>query len=106
MTLPASGTTHPHVSLRGLLQGRDFRRLYGTRLVSQTGDGAFQAALASFIFFNPNNATTAASAAAAFASVLLPYSVVGPFAGVLLDRWSRQRVLDVAVVDVVGVPNA
>ena len=31
--------------------------------------------------------------AAGFAALLLPYSVVGPFAGVLLDRWRRQRVL-------------
>jgi MFS family permease len=31
--------------------------------------------------------------AAAFTVLLLPYSVIGPFAGVLLDRWWRQRVL-------------
>ena len=30
---------------------------------------------------------------AAFAVLLLPYSLIGPFAGVLLDRWRRQRVL-------------
>ena len=89
----STATRPDHERLRTLLRSPDFRRLYATRLVSQTGDGAFQAALASFVFFNPNNATTAGSAAAAFASVLLPYSVVGPFAGVLLDRWSRQRVL-------------
>ena len=29
----------------------------------------------------------------AFAVLLLPYSLIGPFAGVLLDRWRRQRVL-------------
>jgi hypothetical protein len=28
--------------------------------------------------------------------LLLPYSLVGPFAGVFLDRWSRQRVLVIA----------
>ena len=28
--------------------------------------------------------------------MLLPYSLVGPFAGVLLDRWWRQRVLVIA----------
>jgi hypothetical protein len=30
--------------------------------------------------------------------VLLPYSFIGPFAGVLLDRWSRQRTLLIANV--------
>ena len=31
--------------------------------------------------------------AVAFAILLLPYSVFGPFIGVLIDRWSRQRIL-------------
>lgn len=31
--------------------------------------------------------------AAAFAILLLPYSLIGPFAGVLLDRWQRRNVL-------------
>ena len=34
--------------------------------------------------------------AAGLAVILLPYSVVGPFAGALLDRWDRRRVLLVA----------
>ena len=71
----------------------DFRRLLSVRLGGQAGDGLFQGALFGAAFFNPEKATSAAAAAAAFATVLLPYSVVGPFAGVLLDRWSRQRVL-------------
>ncbi|MBC7374938.1 MAG: MFS transporter, partial [Frankiales bacterium] len=53
----------------------------------------FQAALFSAVFFNPERATSAGEAAAGFATLLLPYSVVGPFAGVFLDRWRRQRVL-------------
>src|SRR3712207_233391 len=65
----------------------------GVRLTGQLGDGLFQAALFSAVFFNPERATSAAEAAAAFATLLLPYSVVGPFAGVFLDRWRRQRVL-------------
>ncbi|MFN2537616.1 MAG: MFS transporter [Mycobacteriales bacterium] len=56
----------------------------------------FQGALFGAAFFNPEKATSAAAAASAFATVLLPYSLVGPFAGVLLDRWSRQRVLMVS----------
>lgn len=31
-----------------------------------------------------------------FAVLLLPYSLIGPFAGVLLDRWSRRNVLIIA----------
>jgi MFS family permease len=36
--------------------------------------------------------------AAGFAILLLPYSLVGPFAGVWLDRWSRRQVLVLANV--------
>ncbi len=81
---------HP---LRSVLRGADFRRLYGTRLASQCADGVFQASLAGAVLFNPERAADPAAIAAAFATLLLPYSVVGPFAGVLLDRWRRQRVL-------------
>lgn len=79
--------------LRVVLRGRDFRRLLATRVVSQAGDGAFQVGLASLFFFSPERAATAAAAAAAFAALLLPYTLVGPFAGVLLDRWRRRHVL-------------
>lgn len=79
--------------VRALLAGAGFRRLLAVRLVGQCGDGVFQGALFGATFFNPERATSAAEAAGAFAVLLLPYSLVGPFAGVLLDRWSRQRVL-------------
>jgi MFS family permease len=82
--------------LRAVVRHRDFRRLFATRLVSQASDGAFQAALASVFFFSPERQTSAGSVAAAFATLLLPYSLVGPFAGVLLDRWRRRQILVVA----------
>lgn len=66
------------------------------RLVGQFGDGVFQASLAGAVLFDPQRAGHASDVAAAFAVLLLPYSVLGPFAGVLLDRWWRQRVLTVA----------
>ncbi len=80
-------------ALREVVSARDFRRLLSVRLLGQFADGMFQAALFSAVFFNPERATSAGQAAAAFATLLLPYSVVGPFAGVFLDRWRRQRVL-------------
>jgi MFS family permease len=70
-----------------------FRRLLATRLVGQFGDGVFQASLAGAVLFNPDHQAHAADVAAGFAVLLLPYSLVGPFAGVLLDRWWRQRIL-------------
>jgi MFS family permease len=80
-------------TIRALLGRRDFRRLLLTRLSSQFGDGVFQAALAGTVLFNPQRAADPVDVAAAFAVLLLPYSLVGPFAGVWLDRWSRRQVL-------------
>ena len=78
---------------RAVVRHRAFRRLFATRLTSQAADGAFQTALASLFFFSPEKQTSASSVAAAFATLLLPYSLVGPFAGVLLDRWRRRQIL-------------
>jgi len=79
--------------LREILGGRNFRRLYATRLTSQLTDGVFQVALAGYVFFSPERQTTAGKAAAAFAMILLPYSALGPFAGVFIDRWQRRQIL-------------
>lgn len=70
-----------------------FRRLFAVRIAGQFGDGVFQTSLAGAVLFNPERQAHAADVAAGFAVVLLPYSLIGPFAGVLLDRWWRQRVL-------------
>jgi MFS family permease len=53
----------------------------------------FQSALASFVLFSPERQANALGAAIGFAVVLLPYSIVGPFVGTILDRVSRQRAL-------------
>ncbi|EPH40481.1 MFS transporter [Streptomyces aurantiacus] len=79
--------------LRVLLRLRDFRRLLAVRLVSQGADGVYQVALAAYVVFSPEKETSPAAIASAMAVLLLPYSLVGPFAGVLLDRWRRRQVL-------------
>jgi MFS family permease len=79
--------------LRHLLRGKRFRELFTVRVTSQFGDGVFQIALASYVLFSPEEQADAASIAGAVASVLLPFSVVGPFAGVILDRWDRRLTL-------------
>jgi hypothetical protein len=79
--------------VRRLLGRGDFRRLLAARLLAQSGDGVLQAALAGTVLFNPQRAADPLDVAAAFAVLLLPYSAIGPFAGVWLDRWSRRQVL-------------
>ncbi|WP_419996536.1 MFS transporter [Streptomyces boninensis] len=79
--------------LRGLLHLPGFRRLLAVRLLSQGADGIFQVALAAYVVFSPEKETSPAAIASAMAVLLLPYSLIGPFAGVLLDRWRRRQVL-------------
>ena len=43
--------------------------------------------------WRPTEQSTAAGLARATAILVVPYSVVGPFAGVLIDRWSRRLIL-------------
>ncbi|WAL96615.1 MFS transporter [Streptomyces sp. Je 1-369] len=78
--------------LRILLRLRDFRRLLAVRLVSQGADGVYQVALATYVVFSPEKQASPGAIASAMAVLLLPYSLVGPFAGVLLDRWPRRQV--------------
>ncbi|MBN0043283.1 MFS transporter [Streptomyces actuosus] len=79
--------------LRVLLRFRNFRRLLAVRLLSQGADGVYQVGLATYVVFSPERQTSPAAIASAMAVLLLPYSLVGPFAGVLLDRWRRRQVL-------------
>jgi MFS family permease len=79
--------------LRELLRGARFRQLLAVRLTSQASDGVFQVALASYVLFSPEDKPTAKAIAAGLAALLLPFSVLGPFVGVFLDRWRRRQVL-------------
>jgi MFS family permease len=92
-SVPVARTASFFSDLRGVLAERNFRRLFATRLVSQAGDGMFTAGLGAYVFFNATTFPNPAAAAAAFAVLYLPYSLIGPFAGVFIDRWSRRQIL-------------
>ncbi len=79
--------------LRRLLAVAGFRRLLTVRLLAQGADGVFQVILTAYLFFSPERQTTPTAIAVVTAATLLPFSLVGPFAGVLLDRWWRRDVL-------------
>jgi len=74
-------------------KGSRLNRILAVRWTGQFTDGLFQSALASFVLFSPERAPNAVSAALAFSVVLLPYSLIGPYVGTFLDRYSRQRII-------------
>jgi hypothetical protein len=88
----APPSTHAH-NLRVIFGQRGFRRLLGVRVTSQLADGWFQAGLAGSVLFNPEKQAGAVAVATGFAVLLLPYSLIGPYVGVFLDRWSRRSIL-------------
>ncbi|RRR99634.1 MFS transporter [Glycomyces terrestris] len=85
--------TDRHV--RNLAGNRRFRRLLAVRLTSQAADGMFQASLALSVFFNPalGQGNDPFKYAAAVALLLGPYSLLGPYVGTVLDRFSRRDLI-------------
>ncbi len=90
---PPATPAHVRLGVGGLLRTGPYRRLLGVRFATQWADGMFQAALGGAVLFNPERQADPLAVAAGLAVLLLPYSVIGPFAGALLDRWDRRRVL-------------
>lgn len=90
-TPATAGTLRRAVAALG---SREFRFLLSGRLSSQFADGFFQAYLiGQLVFLNPDEQGTAIGVATAYAVLALPFSLVGPVAGVLIDRWSRRAIL-------------
>jgi MFS family permease len=83
----------PAAVWRSIRELPEFRRLLELRAVSQFGDGLFQGGLVGALLFDPERAATPWEIAGSFAVLFLPYSLLGPFAGALLDRWDRRVVL-------------
>jgi MFS family permease len=79
--------------LKAVLAVPDFRKLFAARLVSQTGDGVFNAGFAAYAFFSAQSFPDPAAAVYAFTVLYVPYSLIGPFAGVFIDRWSRRQII-------------
>lgn len=84
---------------RAALRSDDFRFLLAARLVSQFADGLFQAYLIDkLVFLSAENQSTAAGVAKALAVLVIPFSLLGPLTGVVIDRWSRRSILVVTAL--------
>ena len=79
--------------LRRLWRISGFRRLLKVRIAAQTADGVSQMGVVAFALFDPQRAANAWAVTMVLAVTLLPFSIIGPFTGVLLDRWPRQRMV-------------
>lgn len=77
--------------MRRLLADHDTRSLLGSQWVSQLGDGVVQAGFANVLILEAEG--TAGRFLAVSALTLIPYSVIAPFTGVLVDRWRRRSML-------------
>lgn len=75
---------------------RDFRVLLSSQFIAQAADGIAQAAFyTALVLEDPLEQGTPGRILGLFALTLLPYSVVAPFLGVFVDRWSRRSLLAV-----------
>src|SRR6266852_8180299 len=77
-------------SYRRVLSNRSFSFLWISQLVSQSGDFIFDVA-ALWLVLQLTGDTLKVGVAVAF--VLLPAVVVGPFAGVYIDRFNRRDIM-------------
>lgn len=80
-------------SLRELLSHPDYVRLLGAQFLGQSADGIAQAAFAVVLVLDPLGARTPGRIFALFALTLLPYSLISPFMGVIVDRHSRRDLM-------------
>ena len=78
---------------RVALRGDDFRKLFAIRIVGQGGDGFFTVALFASVVFNPSEHSTTFGLFKAALITALPFTLLGPFVGVFIDRWRRRRIL-------------
>lgn len=85
-----------------LRTNRSFAALMGAQWMAQAGDGIVQAALAKFIVFGGQRGFDLEGAKSPdellriALYIFVPYTIVSPFLGVVIDRWDRRRLLFVA----------
>ena len=85
-----------------LFKNRDYGLLMAAQFLAQAGDGIVQTALGKFIVFggqkgfDPEAAKSPDEVLRIALYIFVPYAIISPFLGVVIDRWDRRRLLWVA----------
>jgi MFS family permease len=89
----AAGSATTRQQLREIFSHSGFRWYFAARMSSQLGDGLFQLSAAAVLLFEHPHRNPALDLFAISAVTLVPFSVIGPFTGVFIDRWERTTIL-------------
>ncbi len=76
---------------REVLKNRNFFFLWLGQIISQLGDRLDQMALIAFVYLRAPGSTIEIAKILSF--TIIPVFVIGPLAGVYVDRWDRRRVM-------------
>ncbi len=88
--------------LKLFTSSRDFSLLMGVQFLAQAGDGLVQTALAKFIVFGGQEGFDIEGAKSPdellriVLYIFVPYMIISPFLGVIIDRWDRRRLMFLA----------
>jgi len=76
---------------REILKNRNFFLLWGGQIISQLGDRLGQMALIAFVYLRAPGSTLQIAKILSF--TIIPVFLIGPLAGVYVDRWDRRRTM-------------
>jgi len=76
---------------RKVLKNRNFFLLWAGQIISQLGDRLGQMALIAFVYLRAPGSTLQIAKILSF--TIIPVFLIGPLAGVYVDRWNRRRTM-------------
>ncbi len=76
---------------RKVLKNRNFFLLWSGQIISQLGDRLGQMALIAFVYLRAPGSTLQIAKILSF--TIIPVFLIGPLAGVYVDRWDRRRTM-------------
>src|SRR6185503_18052787 len=86
-----SATAPTQLTIREVLKLKPVRRLWAAQVVSVFGDFLAIFAVLSYVSFNLH--ATAAEVTGISVAFMIPFALIGPVAGVFVDRWNVKRTM-------------